>query len=375
MKYSRITGWGMSVPERVLSNHDLEQMVDTSNEWIVTHTGIRERRIAGEGETTSTLSVAAGRQALERADLAPDELDLVIVATSSPDHLVPPVSSQVQNGLGATRAGAFTLTAGCTGFVYALATAHQFIATGAYRNILVIGTEIVSRFVNWEDRNTCILFGDASGAVVMQASDQPGGVLSFTLGSDGSKASALIVRGLGSAIPATEEVLDNHWHQLEMDGPTVMKFGLRKLGQSAAEVTAAAGLTIDDIDLFIPHQASQRMIESVQRQLDLPPEKVFVNVDRYGNTSAAAIPVAFCEAMDSGRVKEGDTLVLMSYGGGLTWAAVALQLGVAETSSRYLPWPFTDVRQRVRGAVGNLTSAASALLLPLFAFTRSGRDD
>jgi 3-oxoacyl-[acyl-carrier-protein] synthase-3 len=375
MKYSKIAGWGMSVPERVLTNQDLAQFVETSDEWIVAHTGIRERRIAAEGETTSTLSVAAGQQALERAGLDPEELDLIIVASSSPDYLVPPVSSQVQHGLGATRAGAFALVAGCTGFVYGLATAHQFIATGAYRNILVIGTEIVSRFLNWQDRNTCVLFGDASGAVVVQASDEPSGVLSFVLGSDGSKAEALIMRGLGSARPASYEVLENNWHKVELDGPTVIKFALRVVGQAAAEAAAAAGLTMEDIDLLIPHQANLRIIEAARQQLDLPPEKVFVNLDRYGNTSAAAIPLALCEALDTGRVKEGDTIVLVTYGGGLTWAAAALQLGVAESSSRYLPWPIATARERVRSAAGVISSMASALLLPLFTFTRKGKDE
>jgi 3-oxoacyl-[acyl-carrier-protein] synthase-3 len=381
MKYSSITGWGMSVPERVLTNCELEQMVDTSDEWIVTRTGIRERRIAGEGETTATLSVAAGRQALERAGLTPEELDLIIVATSSPDHFLPPVSSQVQHMLGATRAGAFALVAGCTGFAYALATAHQFIATGAYRNVLVIGTEIISRFVNWQDRNTCVLFGDASGAVLLQASDQPSGVLSFILGSDGSQAEALIVRGLGSAIPASHEVIDKHWHQIEMDGPAVFKFAVRMLGRAAAEAVAAAGLTLDDIALFIPHQANLRIIEAARRQLGLSPDKVFINLERYGNTSAASIPVALCEALDSGRVKEGDTLVMVGFGGGLTWAAVTLQLGVATAATRFIPpftslslgWPITGVRQRVRSAAGVVSSTASSLLLPLFA--RSDKDD
>jgi len=375
MKYSKITGWGMSVPERVLTNHDLEQMVDTQDEWIVKHTGIRERRIAAEGETTSTLSIAAGLQALERADLAAEELDLVIVATSSPDYLLPPVSSQVQHGLGATRAGAFTLTAGCTGFVYALATAHQFISTGAYRNILVIGTEIISRFLNWQDRTSCVLFGDASGAVVLQSSDEPSGVLSFVLGSDGSKAESLIVRGLGSAMTLTSEVLENQWHKIEMDGSTVLRFAMRVLGQAAGEVTAAAGLTMEDIDLFIPHQSNLRLIEATGQQLGLPSEKVFSNVEKYGNTSAAAIPVALCEALDSGRAKEGDTLVLVGFGGGLTWAAVTLQLGVTKDASRLIPWPFAGMRQRVRSAVGVVASAASALLLPLFTFARGSKSD
>jgi 3-oxoacyl-[acyl-carrier-protein] synthase-3 len=375
MKYSKIAGWGMSVPERVLTNHDLEQIIDTSDEWIVTHTGIRERHIAGQGETNSTLSVAAGKKALERAGLAAKDLDLIIVATSSPDHFLPPVSSQIQEGLGAKRAGAFVLTAGCTGFVYGLATAHQFIASGAYRNILVIGTEIISRFVNWRDRSTCVLFGDASGAVVLHASDEPGGVLSFVLGSDGSKASSLIVRGLGSAMPATHEVIDNNWHKLEMDGSTVAKFAMRTLARSAAEAAAAAGLTMDDIDLLIPHQSNVRLIEFGRRQLGLPPEKVFVNVERYGNTSAAAIPVALCEALDTGRAQEGDTVVLVGFGGGLTWAALTLHLGVFEASSRFFSVPIATVRQRVRSAAVSVSATASALLLPLFTFTRGSKDE
>jgi 3-oxoacyl-[acyl-carrier-protein] synthase-3 len=375
MKYSKITGWGMSVPEQVLTNHDLEQIVDTTDEWIVTNTGIRERHIAGEGETTSTLSIAAGQQALERAGVAAKDLDLIIVATSSPDHFLPPVASQVQDGLGAKRAGAFVLTAGCTGFVYGLATAHQFITSGAYRNILVIGTEIISSFLNWEDRRTCVLFGDASGAVVLQASDEPGGVLSFVLGSDGSKAEALIVRGMGSAMPVSHEVLDNNWHVIEMKGSTVAKFAMKVLAQSAAEAAAAAGLTMDDIDLLIPHQSNVRLIEFARRQLGLPPEKVFINLDRYANTSAAAIPVALCEALDTGRAKEGDTIVLASFGGGLTWAALTLHLGVFEPSSRFISVPIANVRQRVRSAAVTVSATASAMLLPLFTFARGNKDE
>lgn len=375
MNYSKITGWGMSVPKRVLTNHDLEKMVATTDEWIVTHTGIRERHIVGDGETTATLSMAAGQQALERAGLEPEELDLIIVATSSPDHLVPPVSSQVQHGLGATRAGAFALVSGCTGFIYALATAHQFIATGAYRNILVIGTEVVTPFLNWEDRGTCVLFGDASGAVVLQASDEPSGVLSYILRSDGSKAESLIVRGIGSAQPISQEVLDNNWHKIEMDGPTVLRFGKRVMAQAAAEVTAAAGLTMEDVDLVIPHQSNLRLIESARQQLELPPEKVFVNLERYGNTSAAAIPVALCEALDTGRVEEGDTVVMVSFGGGLTWAALTFQMGVSQDDARFMSWPFPNVRQRVRDLVGAVATAASALILPLFTVARGSKEE
>jgi 3-oxoacyl-[acyl-carrier-protein] synthase-3 len=375
MLYSKVTGWGMKVPERVLTNHDLEQMVDTSDEWIISHTGIRERHIAADDETTATLSIDAGKNALERAGLSPNDVDLIILATSSPDHFLPPVSSQVQHGLGAKRAGAFTLTAGCTGFVYGLATAHQFISAGAYRNVLVIGTEIISRFLNWEDRTTCVLFGDAAGAVVLEASDEPGGVLGFVLGSDGSKADALIVRGLGSAMPVTHEVIDNHWHHIEMQGSVVAKFAMRMLSRSAAEAAAAAGLTMDDIDLFIPHQSNARLIELARRQLGLPPEKVLVNLDRYGNTSAAAIPLGLCEALDSGRIGEGDTVVLASFGGGLTYAALTLHMGVFDASSRYFSLPIAAFRQRVRSAAVTVSATASALLLPLFTFARSKEDD
>jgi 3-oxoacyl-[acyl-carrier-protein] synthase-3 len=287
----------------------------------------------------------------------------------------------VQHRLGATRAGAFSLVAGCTGFVYALATAHQFIATGAYRNILVIGTEIISRYLNWHDRSTCVLFGDASGAVVLQPSDQPSGVLSFILGSDGSRAEALIVRGMGSALPATHEVVDNNWHKIEMDGPAVLRFARRVVVQAATEATAAAGLALEDIDLLIPHQSNLRLIEATRQQLGLPVEKVFANVDRYGNTSAAAIPVALCEALESGRAKEGDTLVLVGFGGGLTWAAITLQLGEVEAFSRYFPLfssrpsglPAMRIRERVRNAAEVFASSASSLLLPFFA--RSDDED
>jgi 3-oxoacyl-[acyl-carrier-protein] synthase-3 len=322
--YGRITGWGKSVPERILTNHDLEQMVDTSDEWIVSRTGIRERHIAGEGEVTSTMSIESCRKALERAGVGPEEVDLVIVATSTPDHLCPPVSSMVQDRLGATRAGAFTLVAGCTGFVYGLVTANQFIETGLYEKILVVGAETLSAAVDWTDRNTCVIFGDGAAAVLVEASEQPTGILSCELGSQGKDWDALIVPSYGVAKPLSEEVLQNREHYLRMDGRRVFKFATRKMKDAVINVVQDSGLTWDDIDLIIPHQANARIIELAVRRLKIAPEKVMINLDRYGNTSAASIPLALCDALEEGRLQSGDHVVLVGFGAGLTWAAAVL---------------------------------------------------
>ncbi len=323
-RYGRITGWGKSLPQRVLTNHDLEQMVDTSDEWIVTRTGIRERRIADESETTSSMAVESCRRALERAEVGPEEVDLIIVATSTPDYFCPPVSSMVQDRLGASRAGAFTLVAGCTGFVYALVTAHQFIETGVYDKVLVVGVEKLSPAVDWTDRGTCVLFGDGGAAVLMEASDQPTGILSCELGSKGSDWDALIAPGYGTAKPFSEEVLRNREHFLRMDGRRVFKFATRKMTDAVINVVQASGLSWDDIDLVIPHQANARIIELAVRRLGIEEEKVMVNVDRYGNTSAASIPLALCDALDEGRLQSGRHVVLVGFGAGLTWAAAVL---------------------------------------------------
>ncbi len=376
-KYSRIIGWGKYAPEKVLTNQDLENMVDTSDEWIITRTGIRERRIAAPEETTATMSVEAARAALDKAQLRPTDLDLIIVATSSPDHLLPPVSSMIQDMLGAKGVGAFTLTAGCTGFVYALATAHQFIASGAYENVLVIGAELISRFVDWKDRNTCVLFGDGAGAVVLTASEMPGGVLSFVLGSDGSLGDALIVPSIGSKEPLSQKVLDERTHYIKMDGRRVFKFATRIMSKATVEAVKASGLSLSDIDLLIPHQANLRIIELARRHLGLPEEKVFINVDRYGNTSAASIPIALCEAIEEGRVNEGDNLVMVGFGGGLTWAATVVHMGVLETLPRLVAWRFAPMRSlsfeemkvTVRATMDSLAFKASALLLPLYSKT------
>ena len=368
-RYGRITGWGKSLPERILTNHDLEQMVDTSDEWIVTRTGIRERRIAGPEETTSSMAVEACQKALKRAGVGPEEVDLVIVATSTPDYFCPPVSSMVQDRLGATRAGAFTLVAGCTGFVYGLVTANQFIETGLYEKVLVVGVEKLSPAVDWTDRSTCVIFGDGGAAVLVEASDQPTGILSCELGSQGQDWDALIAPGYGTAKPFSEETLRNGEHYLRMDGRRVFKFATRKMTDSVINVVRESGLTWDDVELVIPHQANARIIDLAVRRLKIDPEKVMVNVDRYGNTSAASIPLALCDALEEGRLKSGDHVVLVGFGAGLTWAAALLHWQperVAEEPIAVENWPllsnlFQPVT-RVRNAVWGTQVAARARL-------------
>ena len=323
-RYGRITGWGKSVPARVLTNFDLEQMVDTTDEWIVARTGIRERHIVGPGETTATMSLEACRKALAQAQVSPADIDLIIIATSTPDYLCPPVSSMVQDQLGAARAGAFTLVAGCTGFVYGLVTASQFIENGLYERVLVVGVETLSRAVDWTDRSTCVLFGDGCGAVLVEASDTPTGILSCELGSDGSDWDVLIAPGGGCVKPFDEDVLRKREHYLRMDGKRVFKFATRKMTEAVTNVVHDSGLTWDDIDLIIPHQANARITDLAMRRLGVGPEKMMVNVDRYGNTSAASIPLALCDALEEGRLESGDHVVLVGFGAGLTWAAVVL---------------------------------------------------
>ena len=324
--YGRIIGWGSYVPEQVVTNHELSLRLDTSDEWIVQRSGIRERHMAGAHETTSSMSVEAGRKALARAGLTPGDLDLIIVATSTPDYHTPPVSSLVQAQLGATNVPAFVVVTGCTGFVYAYSVANQFIQTGAYKTILVIGAELLSRFVDWRDRSTCVLFGDAAGAVVIQATDEPCGMDSFTLGSDGSQGETIIMRSGGSKKPFGPQALADGDIFLEMNGREVFKFATRVVGKACHTVLEQAGMKLGDVDWIIPHQANLRIIEAAARDMHLPLERFIVNIDRYANTSAASIPLALAEAVDSGRIRVDDKLLIVAFGAGLTWGASLLQM-------------------------------------------------
>lgn len=322
-----ITGVGAYLPERILTNDELQKMVDTNDEWIRTRSGIKERRITSPEQATSDLAVIAGERALADAGVAPEELGLVIVATSTPDTIFPSTACLVQDRLGAKNAAAFDLAAGCTGFVYALATGSQFVTSGTYKKVLVIGAESLSRITNWEDRKTCVLFGDGAGAVVLSPVPKGYGILSFTLRSDGSKGATLIIPAGGSRLPATRETVEQKLHTIHMDGQEVFKFAVRIMGKAALEVLAAAGLESSDIDYFIPHQANIRIIESAAKRLVLSMEKVLVNLDRYGNTSTASIPLALAEAVHSGRVKQGDHIVVVGFGAGLTWGAAVIKWG------------------------------------------------
>ena len=381
-QYARITGWGMYVPERILTNHDLEQMVDTNDEWIVSRTGIRERRIVGEGETTVSMSLAAGQEALDKAGLRAADLDLIIVATSTPDYLCPSASSILQHRLGAKNAAAFDLVAGCTGFVYGLVTANQFIQSGFYQRVLVVGAETVSMGVDWTDRNTCVLFGDGAGAVVMQASTSRTGILASELGSDGSGWDAMVLPGGGSANPFSQKVLDNGENFLRMDGRRVFRFATRIMSESVRRVVSESGVSWDDIKLVIPHQANARIIDFAVRRMRLDPDKVMVNLDRYGNTSAASIALALYEAVEQGRLQPGDHVVLVGFGAGLTWATVVLHWEpTGPEGIAVLNWPVRErlaqQMARVRTAAWNARvvlstragEAATALLLPFYTWT------
>ncbi len=323
--FAHITGWGMAVPERILTNYEISQIVDTTDEWIQKNTGIRERRVASEDQSTATLAVDAAMKALELAGLSPEQLDLIIVSTSSPEYIFPATACIVQDHIGATKAGAFDLLAACSGFIYALNMASQAIRAGSVQNALVIGSETLSRIVNWKDRATCILFGDGAGAFVLQASDTPGGILAGIMRSDGSGGDLLALPGGGSKHPATLETVELGLHFVKMNGHEVFRFATRVMSQATKDVAAAAGFQISDINLVIPHQANRRIIEAAMRGLDMPMERCMVNLERYGNTSTASIPIATVEAVETGRIKPGDKLVFVGFGAGLTWGSLAVQ--------------------------------------------------
>jgi len=324
VKYAAITGCGRALPRRVITNFDLEKLVDTSDEWIRTRTGISERRVVSDDEATSDLAVAAARQAVAAAQLDPADLDLIIVATCTPDWMFPSVGARVQHALGAKRAAAFDLNAACSGFIFALATATQFIRNGAYRRALVVGSEVLSRVVDWTDRRTCVLFGDGAGAVVLEATEKPLGLLSHVLGTDGSGGEILYLLG-PTASPRQRQQATTPY--LYMNGPEVFKFAVSVTVAASRQVLNDAGYSLEDVALFVPHQANERIIRAAAKALHLPPEKVYVNLDRFGNTSAASIPIALAEAAETGRLRPGDLVLLVGFGAGLTWAAGLVRWG------------------------------------------------
>ena len=326
--YAHIVGWGMYIPEKVLTNDDLAKKVETSDTWIRSRTGIRERRVAAEKETTASMAIYAAREALDRARIRPSDVDLVIVATLTPEHVMPATACLVQDALGAKNAGAFDLSAACTGFIYALSMASSMIQSGAIKVAVVIGAETMSRVIDWEDRSTCVLFGDGAGAVVLQASEEPGGVLSTVLGSDGAGGNHLTIPAGGSKMPASPQTVAERQHFLKMNGPEVFRFATRVMGRTAKEACDKAFVSMEDVDLFIPHQANTRIIKSASKYLKLNPSKVYENLHKYGNTSSASIPLALCEAIQEGRVKEKDHLVFVGFGGGLTWGATVIRWGI-----------------------------------------------
>ncbi|MGB5051188.1 MAG: beta-ketoacyl-ACP synthase III, partial [Caldilineaceae bacterium] len=341
---AQIVGWGYHVPEKVITNFDLEQIVDTQDEWIRTRTGIEERHVAAApSETSASLGIRAARAALESADVAPSKVDLIICATSSPEHIFPSTASIIQDGLGASNAGAFDLSAACSGFVYGLSMARGHILAGDAEYVLVVGAETLSRIVDWTDRGTCVLFGDGAGAVLVAASDVPGGITASVLGSDGSGADLLTVPAGGSAMPASLETVSSGGHYIKMDGTAVFRFATRVMAEATRQVLGKAGLSVDDVDLVIPHQANVRIIQnSVLKQLKIPEEKVFVNLQKYGNTSTASIPIALCEAIEEGRIHPGDNLVFVGFGAGLTWAACAIKWSVPVSKPEETWWRNTQ---------------------------------
>lgn len=335
---AHIVGWGKYVPERVLTNDDLTHMVDTSDEWIRTRTGIVERHIAADDETTATMAIEAAHQALETANLRPTDLDLIIVATATPDYLFPATACLVQDALGVPHAAAFDLAAGCSGFVYGVSVAAGLIESGHYKNALVIGAETLSRIIDWEDRTTCVLFGDGAGAVILHANDTEGGVLSSVLGADGSGGDLLHMPAGGSRHPPSHQTVAERQHYLKMKGREVFRFAVRAMPTAARQAVSKAGLTLDDLSLIIPHQANYRITDASAKTLKIPGDKVYSNVDRYGNTSAASIPIALCEAVEKDLVHRDDLVAFVGFGAGLTWAAAVVRWSAPLPSAPPTRW-------------------------------------
>ena len=324
MKKVGIIGVGAYLPAKVLSNADLEKMVDTSDEWITTRTGIKERRLVGPNEAASDLAIKAAQQALKDARLEAKDLDLIIVASVTPDMQFPSVACILQNGLGAKSAICFDISAACAGFVYAAVIAQQFIARGSCKNALIVGSEVLSSVTDWQDRNTCVLFGDGAGAAVL-APVKSGGIISGYLGSDGSKVGLLFIPGGGSRQPATHQSIDSRQHYLKMEGNELFKLAVKIMSEAAQVALKQAGLECSDVDLVIPHQANIRILMAVAKKLGLPKEKIYLNIEKYGNMSSASTAVALCEAVREGRIKKGNVVLLDAFGAGLVWGACVIK--------------------------------------------------
>ncbi len=324
MKRVGIAGVGYCVPEKVLTNRDLERMVDTSDEWIRTRTGISERRIAEKGTGASDLSAKAALMALKNAGVQAGEVELLIVATTTPDMPLPSCACFVQEKIGAKNAAAFDLAAACAGFVYALVTGEQFIKTGAYKTVLVVGVDLISSYIDWTDRSTCVLFGDGAGAVVLKETNS-GGILSSVLGSDGHYAELLKIGAGGSKNPASAETVKTKGHYLQMSGSEVFRLAVRGMAEAVTTALSKAGVRLEEVACFIPHQANQRIIDAISERLNLPKEKVFVNLQKYGNTSSASCVIALYEALEQGKIKKKDKIVMATFGSGLVWGAAVME--------------------------------------------------
>ena len=321
----QLTGWGRYAPAQVLTNADLERMVDTSDEWIVSRTGIRERRVAAAHETTASMGAVAGLRAIHTAGLKPDDIDVIILATLSPDYWMPSTAALVKEAIGNTTAFAFDVAAACSGFVYAYATASAFLASGQAKHVLVIGAELLTRFLDYTDRSTCILFGDGAGAVVLSASDEPGAPVGMEMTTEPQGAYMIWLPAGGSKSPPSPETIARGEHKIRMEGKETYRFATRTLASTALAAVAKAGWGQDDVDLIIPHQANVRIIEAVAKGLDLSMDRLYVNLDKYGNTSAASVPIALAEAVNEGRVRVGDKIVFVAFGAGFTSGAVAME--------------------------------------------------
>lgn len=324
MKKVGIIGVGKCLPKKVLTNADLEKMVDTSDEWITTRTGIKERRMIAKGEAASDLAIKAAKEALLDAKINPQDIGLIIVATITPDMQFPSTACLLQKGLGAKNAFCFDISAACSGFIYAIVTAQQFIARGSCKYALVVGAEVLSSITDWQDRNTCVLFGDGAGAAVL-SEVKNGGIVSAYLGSDGSMSDLLMVPGGGSRNPATQKTIENRMHYIKMLGNELFKVAVNTMTEAAETALKQSGLEVSDIDLIIPHQANTRIIMAVAKKLGVPIDKFYLNIERYGNMSSASLAVALSEAVGEGRVKKGDTVLLDAFGAGLVWGACIIK--------------------------------------------------